>query len=225
MGLGSVPFLKLIILAVTQLTISAYRRDLSVGCAEQQSSYVEVNDEDSIFPGTALCKQCRFGWTLIRHRNKISNILTDFGRCKKNHMSGVCAIGNCEEGTGLFLFDNGDIYTGDFKDSDDIRDGKGGYFHGKGNYTWADRTSYVGEYKDDLKSGHGMHIWSDGSKYTGSWNNDYIEGFGTYTYFNNNTYVGEWEDGVKHGTGRYDIYDAFLKKYLINATLPKRQRS
>ncbi len=55
-----------------------------------------------------------------------------------------CINGNCEEGYGKLIFDNGDSYIGEFKDTNGIIDGYGGLYHGKGTFQWADGSVYEG---------------------------------------------------------------------------------
>ena len=40
---------------------------------------------------------------------------------------------------------------------------------GKGTYTWSNRNSYEGEFKDGEMEGNGTFTYSDGSKYEGEW--------------------------------------------------------
>jgi len=44
---------------------------------------------------------------------------------------------------------------------------------------WADGTKYIGEFKEDNRSGTGKCICLDGSSYDGSWKNDKRNGQGT----------------------------------------------
>ena len=43
---------------------------------------------------------------------------------------------------------------------------------GSGKYTWADGTTYDGEWNDNKINGHGIYLWADGRKYYGSWSNN-----------------------------------------------------
>jgi hypothetical protein len=38
---------------------------------------------------------------------------------------------------------------------------------GWGEYTWADKSVYVGDWYDNKISGFGTYLWSDGRKYYG----------------------------------------------------------
>ena len=51
-----------------------------------------------------------------------------------------------------------------------------------GTYTWSNGHKYVGEWKDDVRTGIGTYTWSDGDKYVGEWKDNKHHGQGTYTY-------------------------------------------
>ena len=55
-----------------------------------------------------------------------------------------CIKGNCNNGFGVFLYENGAKYTGDFFN---------GKFSGSGFYTSPDGRSYKGEWKFGLPNG------------------------------------------------------------------------
>ena len=50
-----------------------------------------------------------------------------------------CIEGDCDNGYGTYIWADGAIYVGEFKDNKR---------HGLGTYIWADGTKYVGEFKD-----------------------------------------------------------------------------
>ncbi len=43
--------------------------------------------------------------------------------------------------------------------------------HGKGEFTWADKRRFVGEYKNGKKHGKGWFYWPDGTKCECIWEN------------------------------------------------------
>ena len=95
---------------------------------------------------------------------------------------------------GLFKYDNGDKYLGEWQNDKS---------HGQGTYTWADGDIYIGEYKNDLMDGRGTYTWSAGDKYVGEWQNDQRHGQGTYIYSTGNEYVGRYKNSKKHGQGTF----------------------
>jgi len=40
--------------------------------------------------------------------------------------------------------------------------------HGKGTFTWADGSYYVGDFIENNLEGEGLYSWSDGRQYNGS---------------------------------------------------------
>lgn len=135
-----------------------------------------------------------------------------------------CISGDCQNGSGKFTFNNGDIYEGDFKS---------GNINGQGKFTFADGDVYEGSFKINERSGFGTYTYTSGNKYVGNWENNQQngkgiftfangvvyegnfnaslrEGFGTYTFANRNKYEGNWEKGLKHGKGI--LYDFIAGK-------------
>jgi hypothetical protein len=54
---------------------------------------------------------------------------------------------------------------------------------------------------DDGYTGKGTYTFADGSKYVGEYNDGMIHGQGTLTTANGSKYVGEFKDGMMHGQG------------------------
>lgn len=134
-----------------------------------------------------------------------------------------CIEGNCIDGYGTYVYDDGSVYTGNFKNGKRHGKGKmkwvsgakngeeyeGEWFNdnpdGYGVYTYADGSKYEGTFKDGKRHGKGTMTWASGlrkgEKYEGEWFNDRIEGKGVYTYSDGSKYDGEFKDGKKHGKG------------------------
>lgn len=117
---------------------------------------------------------------------------------------------------GTLVFDNGDVYEGDF--SGFYRSGSGkmtyaasgdvytGSFaedkiDGYGVYRAADGSVYEGEFSDGKKNGSGKYTWSDGSVYEGGFLDNRKEGTGTYTDVDGESYTGEYHNDRKNGIG------------------------
>ena len=60
-----------------------------------------------------------------------------------------CIEGDCENGVGKWLFKDGKVYIGKFKDSKR---------NGKGKQTSKDGIMYDGDWKNDLMDGNGKYI-------------------------------------------------------------------
>ena len=131
------------------------------------------------------------------------------------------------EGVGTQLCPNGDLYEGEFVDSQrqgkgvciyargDIYDGewKDGGRSGKGKMVAKNGSVYDGEWEvseggQDGRHGRGKMTYAsiDGSPpevYNGTWKNDKRAGQGRYTYCDGSSYNGGWQDGGRHGRGKW----------------------
>jgi clan AA aspartic protease (TIGR02281 family) len=68
--------------------------------------------------------------------------------------------------------------------------------NGQGTYTWSDGSKYVGEFKDDLKSGLGTFTAANGDKYIGEYKDDRPDGQGIYVSAGSgNSKSGIWKNG------------------------------
>lgn len=97
------------------------------------------------------------------------------------------------KGTGTMVYDNGDVYTGEW----------GGYQgrNGSGTMTYANGDYYDGEWEFDRRQGIGTMAYSNGDYYDGEWSYDQKSGAGTMTYVNGDYYDGEWELDYREGAG------------------------
>ena len=107
-------------------------------------------------------------------------------------------------GQGTQLCPNGDLYEGQFVDSQ--REGKGRCVYALGDV-------YDGEWKDGERSGEGKMITVDGNEYVGQWKKGAKHGRGKMTYapYEEDTprevYHGAWKDDVRSGQGRHTYSD------------------
>ena len=90
------------------------------------------------------------------------------------------------------VFENGDAYTGEFKNNSR---------HGKGTCRYSNQNLYEGQWADDSFDGHGMFIQKDAYTYTGSFKKGKKDGKGQCDYGDCQIYNGEWKDDKRHGTG------------------------
>ena len=65
----------------------------------------------------------------------------------------------------------------------------------QGTMTFADGTTYTGEFKDGKFHGQGTYTFLDGTTYTGAFKDDQPNGQGTITYANGSKRTGRWKDG------------------------------
>jgi hypothetical protein len=116
--------------------------------------------------------------------------------------TGKCVQGDCKQSFGIFYFENGDIYEGEWLN---------GMRHGQGKYTSVNKHVYSGQYVRDQRHGYGTYRWPEGDVYVGEYRQDKREGKGTYMdaegksqdgYFVNGKYLGPEAPGgsivVKH---------------------------
>ena len=92
------------------------------------------------------------------------------------------------------VFENGDVYEGDFVNN--IKEGYGIMSYNNGE-------KYQGEFKNNVKDGYGIMIYSNGEKYRGEFKNDEKDGYGIYQYLDGEIYKGDFKNGVKEGRGVY----------------------
>ncbi len=104
----------------------------------------------------------------------------------KNYTESACISGDCNNGYGVWIYDTGDMYSGNFKD---------GYRSGQGTYIYANGESYVGSYNDHKRNGYGTYYWPDGGFYAGNWKDGNQDGDGSYTKADGTKQVGKFEKG------------------------------
>ena len=73
-----------------------------------------------------------------------------------------CISGDCVNGYGTYVWDDGGKYIGESKNN---------LSHGQGTLTYADVDKYVGEYKNGVQQGNGTYTYADGTTENGIWKN------------------------------------------------------
>ncbi len=101
-----------------------------------------------------------------------------------------CVYGDCDNGYGKYVWENGDEYIGDWVDNQQ---------EGNGTFYFKTGSKYVGEYKSGTRWGTGTYTWSTGEKHTGQWMSDSQHGEGSYYDSYGNVTVGVWKDGTYQG--------------------------
>ena len=93
-----------------------------------------------------------------------------------NGISKGCVSGECDNGFGKWVYENGDSYTGWWVNKQ---------MNGIGFYQFTSGGFYVGEWSNGKKHGYGMYEWDKDSSYSGYWDNDQLHGLGVYYYKEN----------------------------------------
>jgi hypothetical protein len=109
---------------------------------------------------------------------------------------GKCISGDCENGVGTYLWDDGAIYEGDWKN---------GKLHGIGITIMYDENgmlfgTYDGEFKNGVQDGWGTEtIYSDEGylygTHVGYFKDDQANGWGIFIWRDGTIEKGEWKEG------------------------------
>lgn len=92
-----------------------------------------------------------------------------FGMWQKNdylykYENTGCLKGDCYNGYGIYTWNDGSRYEGNFKNGD--RNGQGVYYYNSG-------AKYIGEQKNDSRNGIGTYYYPTGNKFVGEWKNEH----------------------------------------------------
>ncbi|WCL80423.1 caspase family protein [Saprospira sp. CCB-QB6] len=118
-----------------------------------------------------------------------------------------CTVGDCENGKGRFIFDNGDKYIGEFKESQ---------MHGRGNYSFKNGNVYKGQFRANKRHGYGHFFHINGEQYIGEYVNNWREGEGTYKWPNGESFSGIFKSNQIVGEGVYTYADGSTAKVRWN---------
>ncbi|MFH0893038.1 MAG: hypothetical protein V2A54_01280 [Bacteroidota bacterium] len=111
-----------------------------------------------------------------------------------------CVSGDCENGFGVYVFGSdtdwaGDKYEGYWKN---------GKREGKGTYTYANGSKYVGNTIANKRNGYGVFTWASGDKYEGGWKDGKKHGDGKYYFADGTSKTGTWVEDVYQETTTSD---------------------
>ena len=137
---------------------------------------------------------------------------------------GQCLQGDCENGYGSYLFEDGRKYTGSWKQGElhgqgtmEFIDGnsyvgqwENNQPNGRGRLTYTATDSYEGEFRDGLRHGFGIYVTGD-QTFRGQWKNDLPHGSGTILFDDGTTFSVLFRNGLRHGQGTYTDKDG--KRY------------
>ena len=93
---------------------------------------------------------------------------------------------------GVAIWDEGDIYEGEFKDN---------LKEGIGMYKWEDGASYMGYFKNNQINGYGCMNFANGNSYIGEFHDGYLSGWGKFIWEDNKCYIGTYKKNKKDGFG------------------------
>lgn len=127
-----------------------------------------------------------------------------------------------KEGFGILIDNNGNKYTGEWKDDKfdgygriisingayyegywfkGVAEGKGTFYSSKMNFT------YIGEFKNNFFHGKGKETFSDNTVYEGMFSNGLREGEGKYIYSDSSYYTGNFKNNQYNGNGTFKWKD------------------
>ena len=83
--------------------------------------------------------------------------------------------------------------------------------------TFASGAKYVGDWKDNKRTGQGVYTSASGSIYEGAYKDNKWSGQGTLTYgpkskWAGDKYVGGWKNDKRNGKGKYTYADGTIKE-------------
>ncbi|MFK7951191.1 MAG: caspase family protein [Saprospiraceae bacterium] len=130
----------------------------------------------------------RSGMGIMYYKDK--DIMPRFGLWKDNKFSKKyedlgCLEGDCYQNFGLYVWDDGSRYEGNFKNGE--RHGEGIYYYSKGG-------KYVGHQSTGKRHGWGTYHYPSGSKYVGEWKQEVKEGNGSMYSKGKLIAQGEWKN-------------------------------
>ncbi|WP_317166477.1 hypothetical protein [Spirosoma terrae] len=98
-----------------------------------------------------------------------------------------CVSGDCEDGSGVFVYPTRERYVGEFEEGDK---------HGEGTEYYADgKVKYKGNFRDNLRTDYGIYYYRNGDKYAGWFQNNVPNGKGTYHFADGGRLVANFKNG------------------------------
>jgi hypothetical protein len=98
-----------------------------------------------------------------------------------------CVSGDCQDGTGVFVYPTRERYAGEFEEGDK---------HGEGTEYYADgKVKYKGNFRDNLRSDYGVYYYRNGDKYMGWFQNNVPNGKGTYYFADGDKIAATFRNG------------------------------
>ncbi|MDA9749068.1 hypothetical protein N9U75_02840 [Pelagibacteraceae bacterium] len=100
-----------------------------------------------------------------------------------------CIEGECKNGLGTYVWEDGTTYEGEWRNGEMYRDG-------------------IGCIAGNCENGYGTVVWDDGDKYIGKFKNGALHGEGELTFAENGEkWIGTWKNGKLQGKGEIIAWD------------------
>jgi len=132
------------------------------------------------------------GFSFTDTLSKIRKLVTD----ESDFLVPTDFAGNPEpvrEGSGTFIWDNGDRYEGNWRNNQK---------HGYGIMRWKSGDVYQGNWVDDKRQDErAIYMYSYGLVYEGGYENDCRHGQGCLMWPDGERYIGTWNKGARVGKG------------------------
>ncbi|MGF1532895.1 MAG: hypothetical protein ACFCUI_04280 [Bernardetiaceae bacterium] len=134
--------------------------------------------------------------------SQVETVLEEQKKCNKDLEKQIQEVRNS---TGRLTFSNSEgieiTYFGETQN---------GQANGYGIAIIANKGTYVGTWKDNLRHGSGKYRWHNGHVYVGDFAHGKRNGTGTYTFDTGEKYIGGWKDDLRHGHGALYTKDGTL---------------
>jgi len=89
----------------------------------------------------------------------------------------------------------GGAMSQDLPDCETLYGAMGHWTNCQGDMTTTHGDQYVGEFKDNMRSGQGTYTTSEGEQYVGEWKDNMAHGIGIFTFSSGDQLEGIWRDG------------------------------
>jgi hypothetical protein len=129
-----------------------------------------------------------------RHQLRATDGYVEVKMRSGSYYLGYLKNGKKEGPDGKFVWPNGDVYLGAWKDNKR---------HGKGTFTFASGAVYEGNYLMNKKCGRGTYRYANGNVYEGEWVDNKTHGKGTFSFANGDIFRGSVVNDLFHGDGEY----------------------
>jgi len=125
-----------------------------------------------------------------------------------------CIDGNCVNGSGRAKLNNGDVYSGEWKQ---------GLMDGQGQYTYKSGAVYAGAFKQGKLNGQGTMFYPDGAYYKGQWLNNRKHGDGKLVTPSGKTRQGRWAAGKFLGAASTEAIASRVKPASAKPTTHRQE--
>lgn len=132
-----------------------------------------------------------YGTQFFSDGSRMSGTFKDATLTGTKYTTAGCIYGDCDNGYGVWVYESGDIYVGNWS---------GEYRNGEGTYLYASGEKYTGSVVNNKRNGFGIYNWVAGSSYSGNWKDGSQSGYGTYIASDGTSQIGTFENGSYIGS-------------------------